>query len=79
MVRGLQLYAQLFGDLQLLHGIHVTARWMSHYSAEESPLYIYHFTLAAKNGLSFFFSTRNLKGRCLPLCSKVLYFPVRWG
>ncbi|KAK3914716.1 Esterase FE4 [Frankliniella fusca] len=53
----------LFGDIQLTHGIHVTSKWFAHYSsANTNPLYIYFFTFASKYGLSFFFSTKNLKG-----------------
>ncbi|XP_052126095.1 juvenile hormone esterase-like [Frankliniella occidentalis] len=52
----------LFGDLQLTHGIHVTSKWFAHYSSANNPLYIYFFTFASKFGLSFFFSTKNLKG-----------------
>ncbi|XP_034250470.1 juvenile hormone esterase-like isoform X2 [Thrips palmi] len=51
----------LFGDLQLLHGIHVSSKWFTHFSQPASPVYLYHFTFSAKSGLSFFFSSKNLK------------------
>ncbi|KAJ1529202.1 hypothetical protein ONE63_006006 [Megalurothrips usitatus] len=51
----------LFGDLQLEHAIHITSKWFAHYASAVNPLYIYHFTLQSKFGLSFFFSSKNLK------------------